>query len=441
MTFGQYIKEALNYEYSAEYLQLMQEDFQIQIEQQYLEDVRFSNDEALFESAGDYSQGFLMESANDDQIQQLTESISDKIKKAGSTIWTNIKKAFKAFVGFFKKLFSKKRNKVTVDKKHQWTADEIKDIASIKGLDEVISYSNKLSIDAAKKYAKTKLNMHVDDIHTDEFKFAFAVYIADEREIAVDSLRFPGASNTEIPLDIDKMIDFYRFMLNISKTNEVPDDTAKRIKDLNKTLINIDLDDTQFFDSRKKKLDELYSEYSDIQNSTVSENDKIYGQGFTAHTLAHLNKVNALTIQLYSQVYTVYDAAADKVDKANNNGLETVRFDKMKYDKIEPETIDFESKKRSEIKYDPDHPVLDRNFNSDKYIKLGKKTINGVGEIYVSKDSVAQTRGNDIYAATLPGYGSIRDIENGKNGEIHVICNRAELDIKPSDIKWIKIDI
>lgn len=145
MTVTEFIEESVNYRYSAEFYNLQKESSEVRLAAQFIESREFAAVATDTGIAGEFTEGYLVESADD--IEVIREQTEEKKKNLFQKIWEGIKKIAAKFVAFLQHI---KTSILGIDHDSKVINDKIaKKLAKGETIDEA---------------AKTELLKELDDV-------------------------------------------------------------------------------------------------------------------------------------------------------------------------------------------------------------------------------------------------------------------------------------
>jgi hypothetical protein len=307
MTFRDYIYECENYEYSAEYYELMKECSELSLMERYLENQNFISN--INESAIDVNitSGYFAESVDDNSIQKIYEEAEAKksniviktLKRIGKTvkiIWNFLKKFFSNYTRYSDLALN--NQKKMHQRQYTFTSEQINDM--IDGL------FNSVNGDAAKDFLDSFYSM----INAKPGKLAIIkplkIYgeLRDDYSKAFDGILNLAVANmdltvkfkNDVPIDIKDFISILNDLTKKKKSKinvagiRAKIDAAKKnasekgvtiygdVKKMNKFLNDLENINNAFESIYKEELDEMDAESSnelvniakDIQSMYVS---------------------------------------------------------------------------------------------------------------------------------------------------------------------------
>ena len=135
-TYGEFILECQNYQYSKECYELTKECYELDLMSKYLESQQFiaENMDDIREEFQEFDESFFVESVDDNRIEMMIESSKNKSKNIFGKIWKGIKNIWKKICGFFSKLFGKSKNTTKFNENLLNLIEDIPDEVLLAGL-------------------------------------------------------------------------------------------------------------------------------------------------------------------------------------------------------------------------------------------------------------------------------------------------------------------
>lgn len=294
-TLRDFLNECKTYQYSSEYYNLMKEAAEVVLMERFVENQKFAkaNNEA-------FTEGYLMESVSDDQIQQITESIKEKNEKLGATIKNSIAKIVNGFKVFVSTLIKRRDNyKVSENlvKKvgeYKYNAEFINSLANILAVND--KYNNPVieaDVDIPENGFAT-----VDGYELSEDSVKKIVYAL---KMLQDKVVVKGVKNA---LALETILADIRPLMNILKKGEEVNDT---VIEETKQKVEKELKTAQtkgvVIDFSLKSLDELYNELESYGD--ISKIDGVLGEVSMqdyAKAVADIMPVVQETISMYNSL-------------------------------------------------------------------------------------------------------------------------------------------
>lgn len=204
-TFKDFIIECENFEYSQEYYDLMKECSELSLMEKYIENQLYLMDNPITESVS-LDNGYLMESANESELEIITEKALEKAKGIGNKIWSGLKRMLNSVVSFFKKYVLKLDD---IDEKAKKVKKEIPNIMINKNLANYLVDSLKSKSDENKNFGLASKTQEIkckweEDVSAElSGKVKHLLYMAlSDSTILVDaSVLYSNRKYSPIPLD------------------------------------------------------------------------------------------------------------------------------------------------------------------------------------------------------------------------------------------------
>ena len=166
-TYRDFLNECENYQYSKEYYEIMKESAELMLMEQFHNAQVFSK-----HNTETFSEGYLMESVNEEYIAENANEIGTKalniIKKIGSSIINLFKKFFKWIQGLFNKVFKKQSEVEAMNKENFATMSEEEKANFKEEIKESRKYFKKFLTPIKNVYATIFKRVDINDVF-DEF--------------------------------------------------------------------------------------------------------------------------------------------------------------------------------------------------------------------------------------------------------------------------------
>ena len=294
-TLRDFLNECKSYQYSSEYYNLMKESAEIVLMEHFVENQNFvkANNDT-------FTEGYLMESVSDEQIQQITESIKEKSAKLGATIKNSIAKIVNGFKAFIATLIKRRDNYKVSDglvKKattYKYNAEFINSLANILVVND--KFSNPI-VEAEVNVPENGFAT-VDGYELSEDSVKKIVYAL---KMLQNKVIVKGVENA---LALETILADIRPLMNILKKGEevndaVIEETKQKVEKELKTAQGKGI----VVDFSLKNLDEMYKELESYGD--ISKIDAVLGEVSMqnyAKAVADIMPVVQETISMYNSL-------------------------------------------------------------------------------------------------------------------------------------------
>ena len=151
ITIRDLINECKNYQYSQEYYNIMKECAELMLMEQFVSDQQFAK-----ENTTTFSEGYLIESASDEQVIAINESIKEKALTIVKNCSASLNKAIMLVKAFAKKLFNVKDQYAIDDKFIEKVMNHKFDEACVNKISSIIEENRtnmpRVKVDGSKTY-------------------------------------------------------------------------------------------------------------------------------------------------------------------------------------------------------------------------------------------------------------------------------------------------
>ena len=388
MTFKDFIYKCENYEYSNEYYDIMKESSEALLIENYLDNQRFISLNPISESV---SEGYFVESVNDDTIKGIMESSEEKKKNIFRRIWEKIINALKIVVNFFKNLIHKNTNKQKSEGLKSklstgvnnsdvliFTEEEINDIFTKLGIDgNTIDYKN--------SFIKSYFNEAIKNNESNMIKIIGVNNSAQINDI-INKIKFPdNISESKLSVFKDMIILSLNNEagVNFKITSECLSQNNGEYCFINEIELGKNINKFNTIISSYNKdsisIDTILTEFNNIKNEIINS------KSLTSQDIAISNSISHLNLMIISINNTIksLESIIDQVNSIYSRELDNTL-----------------------MKYDPKSP--NKKQASKRYNDL-KANLNGLNEILLMLNKAS---GNTvkIYSEFLSFVSSIIDI-------------------------------
>lgn len=310
-TYAELILECQNYDYSKENYELTKECCELQLMSQYIESQQFmvENMAEIREEFTEFDESYFIESATDEDVTTMTETVDKKSKNLFKKIWKGFKSICKKIAGFFTKLFN--RSKKTTDKNAELKKmieslpNDVINAAidgTVKGESEPAK-DGEGEDDKASNEAKTEVTVNIKAILENAWKEEYrneGFVIADNQPYAkhINSKAFRNKKNkhalnmlaaalsdTEVVikltgekkiLSIDELVYVFDTVSQLNSESSEKDVTEvkKYINDALKKVLSKGIVvkvDPKHLDDTKAKLDEISAKMEEFMKESTDE--------------------------------------------------------------------------------------------------------------------------------------------------------------------------